>query len=1034
MTTRLWSLVLGCWLFAGLAYGQSQATSGQITGRVVDPSNAVLPGVTVRISNAATGFSRETLTNGEGAYTAPLLPSGTYDVTAELQGFRTAKASNVSVTVGSNVTVNLTMQVGVVSETLIVTAQSPLVETSSTTQSTTLNATAIEKLPINGRRFQDLVVLTPNAQIDTSRGQISLSGQRGINSNISIDGADYNQPFFGGIRGGERSNFAPTIPQESIQEFQVVASGYSAEFGRSSGGLVNVVTKSGTNASSGSGFYVNRHRDLANNNVFGQKAAPTQQQWGGSFGAPLKRDKAFVFGAYEQQKVNIPRAVLFDNLQGFSPTPATQEAFDYYKSLETSFTQTNDAVTGLARVDYQFSASRRINVRYSGSKNEGLNATSVGNSTFPTTSFALSNNGTEKDQTNSVVGQYTDAGRSHVLFELRGQYSREKRPRDANTIAPNVTTNVGRYGTVNFLGQNLQFDWRAQATGNVTWIAGNHSVKAGAELNHVFADQTFGFNQTGGFSISGTNTATILDTLSVGGPTPNRFDSSTVTYLLQIGNLRLSMDTNEVATFVQDSWRIRPNFTLSYGLRWEGQWNPSPEATNASLVNRVKGFTFPAGQVDPTLIPDALNQVGPRIGFAWDPGNNAKTVIRGNAGVYYARSPALIFTGPINNFRLPPGDLSVQLPFTVPASNPNKTVYQQMLLIGVDLNKVALSALPRLTPDQLTQIVQALGLAFDPYSGAQPTLMDPNFENPRAFQWGFGAERELRPGFSVGAEYSDVKTTHLQRNFDMNMPLPVVRASDPAQRPFFGLRSGTPRPVPSLGQVTDRQSTAKSQYRGLTLRARVQRKWAQVNAFYVLSKSLSDDDNERDAGGYTFENEYNLAPEYSYARLDRRHQFSGGVVFFLPAQVEAATGFQLRSGVPIDASMGADTNEDRGGPDRPFSAPGVPFKRNAFRNQPTYNVNLHLQKNFGFAQKQKLALMLDVFNLFNFDNIQYAGSQVTNYCASPVPATCGFDAPSNPNFLQVIDQNPTSTTFGKYLLNNNPGEPRQVQLGLRFTF
>src|SRR5207249_5029007 len=171
---------------------------------------------------------------------------------------------------GSNDTRNLPMQRGVVSETLIVAAQSPLVTTSSTTQSTTRNATAIEKLPINGRRFQDLVVLTPHAQIDTSRGQISLSGQRGINSNISIDGADYNQPFFGGIRGGERSNFAPTIPQESIQEFQVVASGYSAEFGRSSGGLVNVVTKSGTNQFKGSAFFVDRDKGLASKNVFNQ--------------------------------------------------------------------------------------------------------------------------------------------------------------------------------------------------------------------------------------------------------------------------------------------------------------------------------------------------------------------------------------------------------------------------------------------------------------------------------------------------------------------------------------------------------------------------------------------------------------------------------------------------------------------------------------------------------------------------------------------------------------------------------------------
>jgi hypothetical protein len=157
-------------------------------------------------------------------------------------------------------------------------------------------------------------------------------------------------------------------------------------------------------------------------------------------------------------------------------------------------------------------------------------------------------------------------------------------------------------------------------------------------------------------------------------------------------------------------------------------------------------------------------------------------------------------------------------------------------------------------------------------------------------------------------------------------------------------------------------------------------------------------------------------------------------VLQLPYSIEAAASFQFRSGAPIDATFGSDANESIAGADRPYDAPGVPFERNRFRNRPISNMNLHVLKNVSVRDRYRLSIVVDVFNLFNAAGIQYAGSEVTNYCARPVPASCGFDPPSNPNFLQLVDRDPASSTYGQYLLNNMPGEPRQIQLGLRVLF
>jgi outer membrane receptor for ferrienterochelin and colicin len=1046
------------------AMGQAQASTGQIAGSVTDSQGAAIANATVKVSNTQTGLQRTTESTDDGLYRVVLLPPGVYNVSAESNGFTPVTVNSVQVVVGRTTDVNITLGASGVTEVVNVTAGAIQVQTTRSEADAVINERAIENLPINGRRFQDFVTLTPGAQVDPRRQQISLSGQLGIHTNVNIDGADYNQPFFGGVRGGERSNNAYTVPQESIKEFQVVASGYSAEFGRSTGGIVNAVTKSGTNDFHGSAFILGRPEKLSLDNNFidaievslsnqasvsGQrelrdiKAAPTQIQWGGSIGGPIKRDKAFFFASYEQQRLRQDREVFFSALSGFVPTADQVEAFNFYRSLEGPYEQTNDAIALLGRFDYEINNNHRFNVRYNFSDNDAENAASNGVPLFPTNNSALSNNGTEQDRTHTVVGQLASFFTSTLVNELRAQYSHERRPRLSNSAEPAVeaggTTGLGRFGTVSFL-PTTQYDWRVQIADAITYTRGSHTFKLGGEYNHVFVDQEFGFNQFGRFTLS-SNASSALETLSLGGPTPNRFDNSSARYFRQIGNLQANFATNELAFFGQDSWRIRPNLTINYGLRWEAQYNPDPELGNNDLINLIKDFRFPSGhELDPTQLFDDANNFGPRFGFAWDPFNDTKTVIRGFGGVYYSRTPALLLAAPFNNFRDPAGDLSIQLgPGLTPGPGSSvsgaNTVYKQLRLIGIDLNTFPIDNLPIISPEQIRQIAVLFGRNPNTF-GIAPILMAEDYQNPKSTQAGIGVEREINRGFTVGADFTWIKTVYLQQNRDVNLPEPIVRpaATDPTLRNFFGSAAG-PRPIPELGQIQVRESTGKSLYRALTLRTKFQRGWGQFSAFYVLSKSLSTTDNEREAGGVQYVDSRNLEPEYGLSNLDRRHQFTVNPIFFLPHGIDFSSAIRIRSGRPIDATLAQfDPNGDGNGNDRPYLAPGVAFERNMFRNLATYDLDFRVQKRFALGETRRLILSLEMFNAFNLDNIQLAGFDVTNFCASSTQLNCGFLRPTNPNFLATIESRPGNPRLGSLLLNNNSGDPFQVQLGARFTF
>jgi hypothetical protein len=692
------------------AIAQSQASTGQISGLVTDTNGAAVANATVKVTNKDTGLLREATASGDGLYTIVLLPPGKYTVVAEASGFGNGTIDDVVVTVGQSNNVNFALGAGGVQATVLVTAEA--IQATRNESDAVLNETAITTLPINGRRFQDFVTLTPTAQIDPSRGQISLSGQKGINGNVNVDGMDYNQPFFGGIRGGERSNLAFTIPQESIREFQVVASGYSAEFGRSTGGIVNAVTKSGDNGFHGSAFYLYRPQQLARGNDFtkalvDQKLAalgitptlaPTQHQFGGSVGGPIKKDKLFFFGAFEKQRFRAPRQIVFSIPAGFPPafitlTAAQQEVLTFFQSLQQSYLGTNDAWAGLARIDWNISNNHRLNVRGSMSRNNALNAVSRGETSVdPTTRQALSANGTEQDKTKILVAQLVSNFGANVVNEMRFQAAREDRPRLSNSVVPQVVTGFASLGTggsdtSSFL-PNYEYDTRYQITDALTYIKGNHNFKFGGEYSRLFATQTFGFSRNGQFfsslgaaCVSATN-CSMADSLRIlsnvvvpqtgSGSTLvqaflGRFDStsSSNNYQKQIGNLLADMKVQELAFFGQDSWRVTPKLSINYGFRVEQQYNPAGVVSNTDIVNVVRNTIYPirGRGFDPAALPDSGWEYGPRVGFAYDPEGKGKMVIRGFAGVYYGRLPLIDLAVGVNNYRTPPGNVTTTLPF-----------------------------------------------------------------------------------------------------------------------------------------------------------------------------------------------------------------------------------------------------------------------------------------------------------------------------------------------------------------------------------
>jgi len=332
------------------AFAQSQANTGSIEGTVSDASSRSITAARLTLVNTGTNFTRELTTDSEGRFRGLLLPLGAYKITVKAPNFGTLVRDGINLAVGQSVNLALTLSVASVEQTVTVAEDAPVVETNKVERSTLIDSRSMRTLPNNGRNLLDFVTLTPGVAIvqGPDGNEISINGQKGINNNVSIDGADNNNPFFGEQRGGQRPPF--TVNLDAVQEFQVVADGAPAEFGRSSSGFINIVTKSGTNQIHGTVHEFQKFTGLTSRLADGTRyGAFSQEQFGGTLGGPVKKDKLFFFAAYDQQ---VFRQTKQNNAARIDPTLVNFFATKFNDPGENApIRRTNDAQAALGKID-----------------------------------------------------------------------------------------------------------------------------------------------------------------------------------------------------------------------------------------------------------------------------------------------------------------------------------------------------------------------------------------------------------------------------------------------------------------------------------------------------------------------------------------------------------------------------------------------------------------------------------------------------------------------------------------------------------
>ena len=979
------------------AAAQSQATTGIIRGVVSDPSGAPVVGATVTLRQTQTGFQRQVTTNDRGVFVASLLPLGTYDVTGRAVGYNEIRRTGVPLRVGE--TVDLPMRLAAVElQAVVVEATQPVVDASKVETSTRLPNEAVAGLPNNGRNYLNLTLLTPNVALvqGPDGDELTIAGQKGIHNNVSVDGADFNNPFFGEQRGGQRPAF--TFNLDAVQEVVVTAGGGTAEFGRSSGGFVNVITKSGTNELRGSAHYFGKFDALSSNvrdfrrsdGVLFTGFQPdfSQQQVGFTLGGPLKRDRAFFFLAYDQQaydevKQTNPNRIAAPLRAWMDTAYGGVLAGDY-----GSISRTNDARALLAKFDFRLSERHNLSLKYNYTWSEQQNGT------FDVDSWARSANGLEQDHSNAVNGSLVSYLSSNTSNEFRFQYSREDRPRPyagprsvglganpsdppANRPFPDVAMDFAggyRFGMPFFLPIDY-YDTRIQLLDNVSWAKGNHFIKVGGEYNRVNSVQTFI-----GFANSRYIFASVQGFLDYLADSTNA--GGLLLYLQQAGVGRTVREAGtqeipqtELAFYVQDSWKPNPKLTLNYGLRWEAQLQPDPLTAPSqvffgpfigrSVTNLTGTYTFPS---DGT-IPSDKKMIQPRFGFAYDPKGDGRQALRGNVGLYYARIPGLNLA-------------------STRSTNGS---------IGLTYVRAGAGA-------------PAFGSLFP--SNVAPTAVyhpdvfvyDKDFQNPRTLNATLAYERQLGSDLGLLISVTHARTDHLTR---------FINRNDAVFGSPWDTSLTSPADTNGVATLTTVESSAKSRYTGITIGLkRVLDPTFQFQINYTLSFDKSDDDNERDPFTFRYARADSLQRDYNWSDRDQRHRINAWALVKGPGGVYLNNRVSYYSAQPVSESCGPS-------PFSPFApaagqratsaadrncASGAVLQRNTLRKDNAYfSWDLRLSRPFDIGRQGQLEAIVEVFNLTGNDN---------------------FRDPAYGGLLFNFDGT----------IRSGLGDPRQLQAGLRWLF
>jgi len=1020
--------VLSIALFFMLCLTANAQSTATLQGSVTDSKGAVVPSAKVVVRNRATSFERTTQTDSFGNYQLAALPVGTYAVEVQGQGFKTKTVDPVPIEVARTVVQNFQLDIGDVSEQVLVTADTSVIETATTSVGTVINQRTVQEIPLNGRHFVDLGLLIPGSVTPPQNGFLTapLRGQGSFAFNTAGNREDTVNFMINGVNLNDmvqnQITFQPSI--NTVQEFKVDNSTFSAEYGRNSGAIVNIATRSGTNEYHGELFEFLRNEALDSRNFFDAKKPPFKRnQFGFNLGGPVNfphfgeggpifsykgKNRTFFFFSYEglrqRQGLTLTSNVLTDAQRASVTNPTVLKLLPLIP-LATSV----DIVNGTPVARFVGSGTAPVNIdQFTGDVSHNFNSNDRLHGYYV---FQRDFRGEPNLQLNTMPG-WGDTRQSHrQIFTLN----------ETHIVGPSLT-NEARFGfnrinitftpnkqlnpvdffindginqpiglpQISITGFNFNLggpagfpQGRADTTyvisDTVNYLHGNHSLKFGGEWRRFYNNN---FNlDIGQFAFANVN---------------NFIAGNAASFAITLGDRSSAIAQGALGAYVQDNFKVRPNLTLELGLRYD--WNMTP----TERFDRFVAFD-PATRSLIRVGSNGLNQVyhtnnknfEPRVGFAWDPFKTGKTSVRA--------AYAILTDQPVTNTVTP---LTSNPPLATPLSASS----------GVITFANAATA----------------GLA-----GLAPNNIDPNLDNAYVQSWNLNIQREVAPSLAVTVGYFGSKGTHLRVSRNINQPI------NGGARPFATVSASSQiRPGATLSNILQIEDTGNSSYNALwvTANKRLSR-GLQFNASYTFSKSI--DYNSLNSQGVVIQDSYNLRDSRGLSDFDARHRFVVSGLYELPFQGnQLVEGWQLstivqsQSGNPVNivvnnAAFTGTNNTVRpdvtgpitilGTPNRwfdfspatfaPFVVPVGRFGhlgRNVVIGPGFNNTDFSVIKRTKLSESKVVEFRAEVFDLFNHANFGQPGRVV-----------------GSANFGQI-----TNTRFA----TSDSGSSRQMQFALKFKF
>lgn len=977
--------------------------TASIEGQIVDQHRAAVPRVRIVARNPATGFERVATSDIGGRYQFSALPVGDYTVRVSAAGFKQQVVEKLRVEVGRRITQDFQLDAGAISEQVTVSANNDI-ERSTSAVGHVIDGRMVQDIPLNGRYFLDLGLLVPGS-VTPPQGAFSAAPMRGLGSlaintagnreetiNYQINGITLNNLTFGSI------SFQPSIT--TIREFKTDNSTFSAEYGQSSGAVVNIATRSGANIFHGELFEFFRNDAFDARNFFestSHEPAPFKRnQFGGNIGGPIINDKLFFFGSYEglrqRQGLNINSVVLSDAQRVATTDPIVRRLIAFIppanfvdSSGTPRFVSSANAPVDVdqwtADINYNFRDRDQLHGYYAIQRSEVSEPTRTGN-TIP--GFGLGVRTLRQIFTFNETHTFSES----MVNELRFGFNRfsasstplaQLNPKDLG-IKNGVKDPIGlpqiniAGGGLNFGGPSNQPSGRGDTTfvvaNTLSWLVGQHSLKLGGEyrqfLNNNFRQTTGSFNF----------------------PTIAAFLSGTAnSFSVTRGNQSTSIAQGALGFFAQDNYKPHPRLTLEMGLRYEWNMTPSERFDRFVVFDPGSSSLLRVGTDFDKVYHENNDNIQPRLGFAWLPFSQGEMVIRGAYGIYVDQPMTSIVTGLGGN---PP----LATPLTFSGS--------------IRLNN-------------------AISLAGP--AGLAPASIDRNYENAYMQSWNLNVQRELF-GTALMIGYLGSKGTHLITRRNINQPVNGVR-------PYPALSSMSPiLPGAALGNITEVGSSGDSSYNALWITAtrRLTRGW-QFNAAYTWSKSI--DYTSFSTGGIFVQNSYDLTDERGPSDFDARHRFVLSSIYDLPFKKNRlVSGWQLgvivqsQSGNPFNVVTTTSTvngvpntlRPDADGPVTVFgeveqwfdtsvitAVPGFgSLGRNAITGPTFNNADVSVIKTTYIGEGLRVQFRAEVFDVFNHANFGRPGNAV-----------------GTPSFGRI-----TSTRFP----TGESGSSRQIQFALKLGF